>query len=166
MNSIVSILGYVPKKIGVFKTASLADLPHDLCLFQSLQASFPEASLVWISSNDARSMLQPFSPAVSDYLQCPDYLNLSPSSFSCFTKAMQQQKWDVIIQLDSYDSLLNTWIETWNPKLLIGYSPSRYSQCKHAFEHAEPYHSFLISQSEPKGSIQSLLLKSLGIPAS
>ena len=160
MNSIVSTLGYIPKKIGVFKTASMADLPNDIFLFKSLKSSFPEATLVWISSKDSREIVKRFSGEVNEYMSCPSYAKLSSTNFSdsWFTEAMQQQKWDVIIQIDSYDPWVNHWIELWKPKLLIGCSYGGQSQSKDSVYLSPP-------ESSPRDSIQSHVLKLLDINA-
>ncbi|MDQ1090282.1 glycosyltransferase family 9 protein [Siphonobacter sp. SORGH_AS_1065] len=161
MNSITSILGYTPKKIGVFKTASMADLPNDIRLFRSLKSSFPEATLVWISSKDSKELVKRFSGVVNEYINCPNYANHNHShlNFSWFTEAMQQQQWDVIIQIDSNKPSVDKWLELWNPRLLVRYS----------LESACPFKHTLVLSLKPalaKECVQTHLLNSLGIPAS
>lgn len=115
-----------PKKIAIFRALHLGDLLCSVPAFRGLRNAFPQAKITLISLPWAESFAERFSGYIDNFLPFPGYPGLPeqeihPSEILFFLKEMQDEQFDLVLQMQGNGTFVNPMISLFNAGLMAGY---------------------------------------------
>jgi ADP-heptose:LPS heptosyltransferase len=115
------------KKIAVFRALQLGDMLCVIPAIKALKYAYPKAQLTLISLPWAKSLTARFSEYIDDFVSFPGYPGLPEqpldvAAFTTFLTQVQQQKFDLTIQMQGNGSVINPLVELFGAKYTAGYS--------------------------------------------
>lgn len=151
-------------KIGIFRALQLGDLLCAIPAIRALRAAFPDARIVLIGLPWARDLVKRFPGYIDEVIVFPGYPGLPEQpgpmqrDIQDFINAMQEQEFDLLLQMQGNGNIVNKLLEQFKPKVLAGFCrPDNYCPDRDTFIHY-PEH---LSEIER----HLLLVNSLGISA-
>jgi ADP-heptose:LPS heptosyltransferase len=152
-----------PKKIAIFRALQLGDM---MCIIPSIRAlkhSFPESEITLIGLPWAESFAKRFNKYFSSFIQFPGYPGLpeqphTTKNIISFIEKMNEEKFDLIIQMQGNGSIVNPFIA------LLG---SHYKAGYYKEDNYCPDSNFFMPYPEGISEIERhiQLMNSLGIPS-
>jgi ADP-heptose:LPS heptosyltransferase len=114
------------KKIGVFRALQLGDMLCTIPAIRALRQAYPHAQILLLGLPWAKSFTERFDHYFDGFIRFPGYPGLpeqgfDPEQFYQFTGDMQQQKFDLILQMQGNGSLVNPMLELFGAKYLAGF---------------------------------------------
>ncbi len=114
------------KKIAVFRALQLGDLLCSIPAMRSLRHAYPKAHITLISLPWAKSFAERFSAYFNSYISFPGYPGLPgqkvvAKGILSFLSFLQNQKFDLALQLQGNGSCVNPLIELFGTKNIAGY---------------------------------------------
>lgn len=115
------------KKIAVFRALQLGDMLCAIPAVRALRAAYPNAEIVLLGLPWAKSLTQRFSNYFDRFIHFPGYPGLPeqplhPRAFTAFLDLVQQEEFDLAIQLQGNGSVINPMVELFGAKHTAGYS--------------------------------------------
>ncbi len=150
------------QKIVVFRALQLGDLLCSIPAFRALRTTYPDAHITLISLPWAESLLTRFPDYFDAFIAFPGYPGLPeqevfPEKITTFLQEIQQQKFDLVLQMQGNGSIVNPLVELFGAFYTAG------------FYREEDYRPSSLFLKYPEGipEIQRhlLLMNHLGIPA-
>lgn len=150
------------KKIAVFRALQLGDMLCAVPAFKALRNAYPTAEITLIGLPWAKSFVQRYSAYINRFIAFPGYEGLpeqpyNAESFAYFISAMQQEKFDLLLQMQGNGSIVNTMLQQLNAKNMAGFQKGSDKNNK----------GFFIQYPSGLHEVQRhlALMKALGIPA-
>lgn len=114
------------KKIALFRALHLGDLICSIPVFRALRYAFPQAEITLISLPWAESFSERFSHYIDRFLPFPGYPGLpeqeiNPSEILFFLKEMQDEQFDLVLQLQGNGSFVNPMITLFHARFMTGF---------------------------------------------
>jgi ADP-heptose:LPS heptosyltransferase len=114
------------KKIGVFRALQLGDMLCAIPAMRALRRAYPHAQIILLGLPWAKSFTERFDHYFDSFIHFPGYPGLpeqgfNPKVFHQFIGQMQEQKFDLILQMQGNGSLVNPMLESLAPKHLAGF---------------------------------------------
>jgi ADP-heptose:LPS heptosyltransferase len=114
------------KKIAVFRALQLGDMLCTVPAFRALRTAFPEAHITLLGLPWAASFTERFSQYLDAFVHFPGYPGLPeqpvvPAEFPPFLAAMQEQQFDLVLQLQGNGSIVNPMIALLGGRYTAGY---------------------------------------------
>ncbi|MCJ8208692.1 glycosyltransferase family 9 protein [Mucilaginibacter sp. RS28] len=128
------------KRIGIFRVLQLGDMLCAIPAIRALRAAYPEARITLISLPWAKSFTERFNQYFDDFVHFPGYPALPEQPFDArktvsFLNAMQQEPFDLLLQMQGNGTIVNPLIELFGAKHTGGY----YSDYRPNEEYFYPY---------------------------
>ena len=150
-------------KIAIFRALQLGDMLCAVPAFRALRNAYPEAEIVLLGLPWAASFAKRFPRYIDRFIHFPGYEGLpeqgyDSASFHDFTTLMQQEQFDLLLQMQGNGTIVNRLLQTMGAKYLAG------------FENAESRMNSRLFVEYP-GNLSEVerhlaLMEQLGIPAS
>lgn len=114
------------KKIGIFRALQLGDMLCVIPAIRALRSAYPHAQIILLGLPWAKSFTDRFDHYFDGFIHFPGYAGLpeqgfNPKAFHQFMGKMQEQKFDLILQMQGNGSLVNPMLELLAPKYLAGF---------------------------------------------
>ncbi|NEU07130.1 glycosyltransferase family 9 protein [Flavihumibacter sp. R14] len=114
------------RKIGILRALQLGDLLCSVPAFRVLRHAFPEAEICLIGLPWCMSFVRRFKDYIDRFVEFPGYPGLpervyQPLTVVNFIKQMQEEKFDLFIQLQGNGTYVNPLTELFAAKNLAGY---------------------------------------------
>lgn len=121
------------KKIAVFRALSLGDLLCIIPAIRALREAFLDASITFIGMSRSKEFAERFSRYFDKFLEFPGYPGLSeqkvkPQKVTEFLKIVQQEKFDLVLQMQDDGLITNPFISLFNTKNSAGFYIPGYFQ--------------------------------------
>lgn len=115
------------KKIAIFRALQLGDMLCSIPGIRTLRHAFPQAQITLIGLPWAKSFTERFSDYFDSFIQFPGYPGLpeqkfDPAAFTELLLKVQQEKFDLAIQMQGNGSVVNPMVELFGAKYTAGYS--------------------------------------------
>jgi ADP-heptose:LPS heptosyltransferase len=115
------------KKIAIFRALQLGDMLCAIPAIRALRHAYPDAEIVLIGLPWAKSFTERFCEYFSGFIQFAGYPGLpeqpfDPSAFTEFLSLIQQEKFDLAIQMQGNGSVINPMMELFGARHVAGYS--------------------------------------------
>lgn len=115
------------KKIAVFRALQLGDMLCAIPAIRALRSAYPNAEIILIGLNWARSFTERFSNYFSGFIRFAGYPGLpeqgfEPAAFTNFLSIVQKEEFDLAIQMQGNGSIINPMMELLGAKHVAGYS--------------------------------------------
>lgn len=120
------------KKIGIFRALNLGDMLCSVPVFRSLRQAFPLAEITLISLPWADHFSRRFSAYLDRFIPFPGFPGLPeqeirPAVILSFLQDMQEEKFDLVLQLQGDGTFVNPMISLFGPRYFAGfYLPGDY----------------------------------------
>lgn len=126
MDKLTAYLGHRPRAIAIFRAIKLGDLLCAVPAFRALRASYPEAHIALISLPWAEEFAACYPQYVDEFIAFPGWPGLPeqpvvPEKTVAFLQAMQDRKWDVMVQMQGNGTLVNAMLGLCGATVLAGY---------------------------------------------
>lgn len=113
-------------KIGIFRALQLGDLLCAIPAVRSLRQAYPDAEIVWIGLPWTTHFVQRFQHYIDRCIIFPGYPGLpeqgwSPAAWEAFLERMQEEAFDLIIQMQGNGTVVNRMLQQLGAKQLAGY---------------------------------------------
>ena len=155
---------FIIKKIAIFRALQLGDM---LCVIPGIRAlrdAYPDAEITLIGLPWAKSFAARFNQYFDKFISFPGYPGLpeqplDPEAFTAFLSVVQQQKFDLALQMQGNGSVINPMVELFNAKITAGFSKDG---------HYAPDNGLFVQYPDYGHEIERhiLLMNHLGITAS
>lgn len=114
------------RKIAVFRVLQLGDLLCSVPAFRALRHAYPNAHITLLGLPWAKSFCERFSAYFDAFLHFPGYPALPEQPFNAsttvdFLKQMQDQQFDLVLQMQGNGSIVNPLMELFGTKYTAGY---------------------------------------------
>jgi ADP-heptose:LPS heptosyltransferase len=114
------------KKIAIFRALQLGDLLNVIPAIRALRKSFIKAEITLIGLPWAKSFVHRFNKYFDKFIEFPGYPGLperefNPQKFTKFLSQMQEESFDLAIQMQGSGSISNRLMELLNAKNLAGF---------------------------------------------
>jgi ADP-heptose:LPS heptosyltransferase len=114
------------RKIGIFRALQLGDLLCAIPAIRALKVTFSEAEIYLIGLPNAASLVNRFSKYFTGLITFPGYPGLPEQSYdvkeiASFIRYMQQQNFDLVLQMQGNGTLVNQLIELFAAKYTGGF---------------------------------------------
>ncbi|MGN6181326.1 MAG: glycosyltransferase family 9 protein [Mucilaginibacter sp.] len=114
------------KKIGVFRALQLGDMLCAIPAIRALRSAYPDAEIILLGLPWAKSFTERFSEYFDGYIHFPGYPGLPEQSFDeekyqQFLININQEKFDLILQMQGDGSIVNEMIAQYGAKYTAGY---------------------------------------------
>jgi len=116
----------IVKKIAVFRALQLGDLLCSVPAFRALRLSYPDAEICLIGLPWAASFVDRFARYFDRFIAFPGYPGLPEQDYHPrvvveFIKGMQEENFDLVVQMQGNGSYVNPLMELFAGKHLAGY---------------------------------------------
>lgn len=113
-------------KIAIFRALQLGDLLCTVPAIRSLRQAFPQAKISLIGLPWARDFTRRFHHLIDNFIEFPGYPGLPEKAYKTeeilkFITQMQQENFDLIIQMHGNGTIVNPLIQTLGGKMEAGY---------------------------------------------
>lgn len=113
------------KKVGVFRALQLGDMLCVVPTLRALRQALPHAEISWIGLPTQRHFSERFRHYIDRFIEFPGWPGLpeqpyKPKAIIKFIKAMQDESFDLVLQMQGNGMMTNTMCSFWNPKQLLG----------------------------------------------
>lgn len=114
------------KKIGVFRALQLGDMLCAVPAIRALRQAYPHAEIILLGLPWGKSFTERFDHYFDGFIHFPGYVGLpeqgfDPKVFHRFTGEMQEQQFDLLLQMQGNGSLVNPMLELFGAKHLAGF---------------------------------------------
>jgi len=114
------------KKIGVFRALQLGDMLCVIPAIRALRSAYPDAEIVLLGLPWAKSFTERFSEYFDGFIHFPGYPELPEQPFDegkyqQFLIDINQEKFDLILQMQGNGSIVNEMIAQYGAKYTAGY---------------------------------------------
>jgi len=153
---------YPIQKIVVFRALQLGDLLCSIPALRALRTAYPEAHVTLVGLPWAESLLTRFPDYFNAFIAFPGYPGLpeqeiDPQKITTFLQEMQQQKFDLALQMQGNGSVVNPLVELFGAFYTTGF---------YREEDYRPSPLFLkYPEGIPEIERHLLLMNHLGIPS-
>ena len=115
-----------PRKIAVFRALQLGDLLCAMPAIQSLKNAFPLSEITLIGLPWSREFVDRFAHCFSSFIEFPGFPGLpereyQPLEILDFIKKIQQEKFDMVVQMHGNGSVINPLMQLFNARFTAGY---------------------------------------------
>ncbi|MDB5023219.1 MAG: glycosyltransferase family 9 protein [Mucilaginibacter sp.] len=115
------------KKIAIFRALQLGDMLCAIPAVRALRKAYPEAEIVLLGLPWAKSFIERFNRYFDRFIHFPGYPGLPEQPFNAaafgeFLPIIQQQGFDLIIQMQGNGSIVNPMVELFGAKYTAGFS--------------------------------------------
>ncbi|MFD0766914.1 glycosyltransferase family 9 protein [Mucilaginibacter lutimaris] len=115
------------KKIAIFRALQLGDMLCAIPAVKMLRYAYPDATITLIGLPWAKSLTERFPDYFDGFIKFPGYpglpeQNLEPKAFTAFLAEVQEEAFDLVIQLQGNGSVINPMMELFGAKYTAGYS--------------------------------------------
>lgn len=151
-----------PKKIAIFRALQLGDLLCSIPAIRALKYAFPESELTLIGLPWAKAFAEKFSDYFSGFIHFPGYPGLPEQNYHLhafinFMEHVNEEKFDLILQLHGNGSIINPMISLLGAKRTAGYiEPDAYC--------TDPNLYMIYPEHLPEVERHLSLMKYLGVP--
>src|SRR6476661_9714275 len=119
------------KKIGVFRALQLGDLLCSVPAIRALRTAYPDAEIVLISMPWAKSLVERMPQYFDRFIHFPGYPGLpeqevSPAKVLEFLGEMQNEQFDLLLQMQGNGTIVNPMLELFGAKQLAGFTTENY----------------------------------------
>jgi ADP-heptose:LPS heptosyltransferase len=120
------LLNEGPKKIAIFRALQLGDLLCCIPAVRALKKAFPDSRITLIGLPWAKEFSERFSHYFSGFIHFPGYPGIPEQSFKysefiTFLQRMNEEKFDLIIQMHGNGSVINPMISMLGASATAGY---------------------------------------------
>ena len=114
------------KKIGIFRALQLGDMLCAIPAIRSLRQAYPHAQIILLGLSWAKSFTDRFDHYFDGFIHFPGYPGLPEQGFNAkqfheFTGEMQQQNFDLLLQMQGNGSLVNPMMELFGARYVAGF---------------------------------------------
>ncbi|WP_114938589.1 glycosyltransferase family 9 protein [Mucilaginibacter endophyticus] len=114
------------KKIGVFRALQLGDMLCTIPAIRALREAYPRAEIILLSLPWAKGFTERFNHYFDGFIHFPGYPGLpeqgfAPAAFHRFTGEMQNEEFDLLLQMQGNGTLVNPMLELFNANHLAGF---------------------------------------------
>ncbi len=115
-----------PAKIAIFRALQLGDMLCAIPAIKALRNKFKDAEITLIGLPWAKFLITRFPDYFDKFIHFPGYPGLpeqsiSPTSYFDFLAKMQQEKFDLVLQMQGNGSIVNPMVELWGGKYTSGF---------------------------------------------
>ncbi|MFD0794069.1 glycosyltransferase family 9 protein [Mucilaginibacter litoreus] len=115
------------KKIAIFRALQLGDMLCAIPAIKALRHAYPNAKITLLGLPWGKSFTERFSDYFDDFIHFPGYPGLpeqifKPADFTLFLEKVQQEKFDLAIQMQGNGSVINPMVELFGARYTAGYS--------------------------------------------
>ena len=127
------------KKIAIFRALQLGDMLCSIPAIRALRNAYPQAHITLIGLPWAKALTERFPHYFNAFRSFPGYPGLpeqpfAPKAFTTFLMQVQQEEYDLILQMQGNGSLTNSLAALFNGKHTAGfYLPHHYCPNKELF---------------------------------
>jgi ADP-heptose:LPS heptosyltransferase len=150
------------QKIVIFRALQLGDLLCSVPAFRALRTTYPDAHITLIGLPWAESLITRFHDYFDAFIAFPGYPGLpeqeiNPEAITTFLQQVQQQKFDLALQMQGNGSIVNPLVELFGAFYTAGF---------YREEDYRPSPLFLkYPNNVPEIERHLLLMNHLGIPS-
>jgi ADP-heptose:LPS heptosyltransferase len=113
------------KKIAIFRALQLGDMLCIIPTIRALKAALPEASLTLIGLPWQQSFVNRFHTYFDHFIEFPGWPGLpeqpvDPEKAVAFLKYMQDQRYDLVLQMQGHGAITNTMCMLWGARKIAG----------------------------------------------
>jgi ADP-heptose:LPS heptosyltransferase len=114
------------KKIGIFRALQLGDMLCVIPAIRALRQAYPHAQIILLGLPWAKSFANRFDHYFDGFIHFPGYPGLPEQEFYAkvfhqFVGDMQEQKFDLLLQMQGNGLLVNPMIELFDAKYVAGF---------------------------------------------
>jgi ADP-heptose:LPS heptosyltransferase len=114
------------KKIIIFRALQLGDMLCSIPAIRALRSAYPDAEITLTGLPWAKSLTERFDQYFDSFISFPGYPGLpeqplDPAAFTAFLSTVQDQKFDLAIQLQGNGSVVNPMVELFGARYTAGY---------------------------------------------
>jgi ADP-heptose:LPS heptosyltransferase len=115
------------KKIAIFRALQLGDMLCSIPGIRALRHAYPDAEIVLVGLPWAKSLTERFASYFDGFINFSGYPGLpeqplNPAAFTEFIGYIQQQKFDLAIQMQGNGSVINPMVELFGARYTTGFS--------------------------------------------
>ena len=114
------------KKIAIFRALQLGDMLCSIPAIRSLKKAYPDAELILIGLPWAQTLADRFTAYFKSFISFPGFPGMpeqdfQPELFTGFLKYVQDQQFDLVLQMQGNGSLVNPLVELFGAKHTAGF---------------------------------------------
>jgi ADP-heptose:LPS heptosyltransferase len=114
------------KKIIIFRALQLGDMLCAIPAVRALRSAYPEAEITLTGLPWAKSLIDRFPLYFDKFIWFPGYpglpeQNFNPLNFTIFLKEVQNEKYDLALQMQGNGSVVNPMVELFGAKYTAGF---------------------------------------------
>lgn len=114
-------------KIIIFRALQLGDMLCAIPAIRALRHAYPDAKITLAVLPWGKTLVERFSDYFDDFIHFPGYPGLpeqqyAPEDFTSFLTKVQEQKYDLAIQMQGNGSVVNPMVELFGATYTAGYS--------------------------------------------
>lgn len=150
-------------KIVVFRALQLGDLLCSIPAIRALRQGYPNAQITLVCLPWAKFLAERFPFYLDSFISFPGYPGLpersfDPKSFISFLETVQQQQYDISVQMHGNGTIANPLVALFGARLMAGF----YKQCQY-----QPNNNYFIEYPNDLPEIQRhlQLMQHLGMKA-
>lgn len=120
------------KRIAIFRALQLGDMLCSIPAVKALRNAYPQAHITLVGLPWAKALTERFPQYFNAFKSFPGYPGLpeqpfAPKAFTTFLMQMQQEEYDLVLQMQGNGSLTNSLVALFNGKHTAGfYLPQHY----------------------------------------
>src|SRR3982750_3387099 len=114
------------KKIAIFRALQLGDLLCSIPAIRALRKAFPQAEVTLLGLPWSKSLVERFPGYINRFIHFPGYPGLpeqaiQPRAFTDFLGLIQDQRYDLVLQMQGNGSIVNPMVELFGGKYTAGF---------------------------------------------